>query len=392
MIIRTILLSAFWSFLTLFLSPIHDSSTLAFANESAKQASSSIHSSENRRFNGSVRVQKIPFPVLFSDGTKQTRQMMVGFLFWDPSNFKNCQEQRPLFRLQKCIKDQSLKNRTLQVLVPGFTYNHTYWDPPKKKLPNFSYARFMAQQGYPVLALDLLGTGESSIPDGFALNITESVSSLAQVLTAARSLSNPLGRDFKRIVLVGHSVGTAIAVATTGTFPGIADFLVSTGWSFSPHVVPLSQELITALLATPYFRFPDPVREELFYFPYSARQSVIDFDNRVLADQFPSGVLAQGLPLLKALAFGDFKAIQDISRVNEVNIPVLVQLGRFDDIAPPLMPEVDARLYSSSPDVSVEILERMGHSFNLHNNRLKSWRGISQWIEERLEKQKKPKG
>ena len=278
------------------------------------------------------------------------------------------------------------------MLVHGFTYNHTYWDPPKKKLPTFSYARFMAQQGYPVLALDLLGTGESSIPDGFALNITESVSSLAQVLTAARSLSNPLGRDFKRIVLVGHSVGTAIAVTTAGTFPGITDFLVSTGWSFSPHVVPLPPGIIAASRVTPYIRFPSPVREELFYFTPSARQSVIDFDNRVLADQFPSGVLAQGLPLLKALAFGNFKAIQDISRVNEVNIPVLVQLGRFDDIAPPLMPEVDARLYSSSPDVSVEILERMGHSFNLHNNRLKSWTGINQWIKERLEKQQKPKG
>lgn len=391
MIIRTILLSTFLSFLPLFLSPIHDSSTLAFANESAKQASSSIHSSENSRFNGSVRVQKIPFPVLFSDGTRQTRQMMAGFLFWDPSNFKNCQKQRPASRLSKCIKNRALKNKTLQVLVPGFTYNHTYWDPPKKKLPTFSYARFMAQQGYPVLALDLLGTGESSIPDGFALNITESVSSLAQVLTAARSLSNPLGRDFKRIVLVGHSVGSAIAVTTAGRFPGITDFLVSTGWSFSPHVVPLPPGIIAASSVTPYIRFPSPIRKELFYFTPSAGQSVIDFDNRVLADQFPSGILAQGLPLLKALAFGDFKAIQNISRVSQVNIPVLVQLGRFDDIAPPLMPEVDARLYSSSPDVSVEILERIGHSFNFHRNRLKSWRGINQWIEERLEKRQKPK-
>jgi hypothetical protein len=257
MVIRTILLSVAWSFLTVLspLSPVHDSLRPAFADESPKQASSSIQSPEIRSFNSSVRVQKIPFPVLLSKGPPQR---MAGFLFWDPSNFKNCQQQRPIFRLLKCIKDRSLKNRTLQVLVHGFTYNHTHWDPPKKKLPSFSYARFMAQQGYPVLALDLLGTGESSIPDGDVLNITESVSSLAQVLTAARSLSNPLGRDFTKIVLVGHSVGTAIAVTTTGTFPGIADFLVATGWSFSPHVVPLSEELIAAALANPLYPLSRP--------------------------------------------------------------------------------------------------------------------------------------
>ena len=92
----------------------------------------------------------------------------------------------------------------------------------------------------------------------------------------------------------------------------------------------------------------------------------------------------EGIPLLEALALGNLSAIQDISRVDKVNVPVLIQLGRFDSIAPPLMPEVDAELYASSSDVSVEILERMGHSFNFHRNRLKSWKGIDQWIQERL--------
>jgi pimeloyl-ACP methyl ester carboxylesterase len=242
----------------------------------------------------------------------------------------------------------------------------------------------MAKQGYPVLALDLLGTGESSVPDGDVLNITENASSLFQVLHAARSLSNPLGRKFKRIALVGHSIGTAIAVVTAGTFPGITDFLIATGWSFAPHIVPLSPELITTSLDNPHIRFPTAVREELFYFTPSARQSIINFDNRFLSDQFPRGVLVEGLPLLEALALGNFQTIRDISRINKVNVPVLVQLGRFDVIAPPLMPEVEAELYSSSPDVSVRILERMGHSFNLHRNRLKSWRGINRWITQRI--------
>jgi pimeloyl-ACP methyl ester carboxylesterase len=387
MIIRTFLLSILWSFLTVLLSPTHDSLGLAFTNESIKQASPGNVSSEKNRSHDSLQVQKIRFPVFLSDGT---RQIMAGFLYWDSTKLADCHKQQPLQDIRKCNKDRFLKNHTLQVLVPGFTYNHTYWDPPSKKLENYSYARFMAQQGYPVLALDPLGTGASSIPDGDVLNLNQSVSSLAQVLTKVRSLPNPLGHNFRRVVLVGHSVGTAIAVLTTSTFPGISDFLVATGWSFAPHVIPLSQELIATALANPYIRFPAPVREELFYFTPSARQAVIEFDNRVLADQFSRGVLVEGLPLLEALALGDIQAIQDISRVNQVKIPVLVQLGRFDAIAPPLLPEVEVRLYSNSPDVRVEILERMGHSFNFHRNRLNSWKGINQWIEERLKPRNKP--
>lgn len=388
MIIRTFLLSMLWSFLTVCFPPTQDSLGLAWAHESTKQVSPSHSSPEKDRPHKSLRVEKIRFPVVLSDGT---RQIMAGFLYWDSTKFVDCPKLRPIQKIRKCNKDRSLKNDTLQVLVPGFTYNHTYWDPSSKILPNYSYARFMARQGYPVLALDLLGTGDSSIPDGDVLNLSQSVSSLVQVLTKVRSLPNPLGHKFTRIVLVGHSVGTAIAVLTTGTIPGIADFLVATGWSFAPHVVPLSEELIAAALATPYIRFPPQVREELFYFTPSARPSVIEFDNRFLADQFSRGVLVEGLPLLEALALGDIQAIQDISRVNKVNIPVLVQLGRFDVLAPPLLPEVEARLYSSSPDVSVDILERMGHSFNFHRNRFESWKGINQWIEERLEPRNKQK-
>ncbi|HBP86556.1 MAG TPA: alpha/beta hydrolase [Nitrospirales bacterium] len=386
MIIRTFLLSMVLSILT-FLSSTHDSLGQNFVNESINQGPPSNASSDEEQSPNSLQVQKISFPVSLSDGT---RSLLSGFLIWDSTKFADCHKEKPFQALQKCNTSRSLKNATLQVLVPGFTYNHTYWDPPHKKLANYSYARFMAQQGYPVLALDPLGTGASGIPDGDVLNINQSVSSLAQVLTRVRSLPNPLGKKFSRVVLVGHSVGTAIAVVTTGTFPGIADFLVATGWSFAPHIVPLGPELIAAALANPYIRFPDTVREDLFYFTPSAKPAVIDFDNRVLADQFSRGVLVEGLPLLEALALGDIHAIQNISRIDKVDIPVLVQLGRFDVIAPPLMPEVEARLYSSSPDVSVDILERMGHSFNFHKNRKESWKGINEWIEERLQPRHKP--
>lgn len=381
MVMRTILSRVCWSLLIFLSSTINDDVPLTFAKESPNFLEPPP--SSQPRSTNAVQIKKLSFPIQLSDGTNQH---IAGFLYFDRQNLKVCHEKRAYSRVGKCLKKRSLRNQTLQVLVHGFTYNHTYWDPPKKKFPNHSYTRFMAKKGYPVLALDLLGTGASSLPDGDVLNVNQSVSSLAQVLATTRALPNPLGHSFNRIVLVGHSVGTLLAVLTAGTNPGITDFLVATGWSFSPHVVPLSPELITTSLATPYIGFPFPVREELFYFTPSAKQSVIRRDNRFLADQFSRGVLVEGLPLLNALALGDLPTIQSLTQIHEVKVPVLVQLGRFDRISPPLMPEVDAQLYRGSPDVRVDILEKMGHSFNLHRNRLDSWRGINRWITQRIVK------
>src|SRR5882762_8387700 len=51
----------------------------------------------------------------------------------------------------------------LQILVPGVTYSHAYWD-----LPGFggrySYTRFMNRHGYDTLAIDRLGIGRSTRP------------------------------------------------------------------------------------------------------------------------------------------------------------------------------------------------------------------------------------
>lgn len=127
----------------------------------------------------------------------------------------------------------------------------------------------MANKGYPVLALDLLGTGASTVPNGDVLNIGQSVLSLFQVLSGLKTQTSLLHRPFKRVVLVGHSVGTITSVLTLGTFPGLADLLVATGWSFAPHKVPLDPALIEAALLgqNPYVRFPDNVRTELFTSP-----------------------------------------------------------------------------------------------------------------------------
>ncbi len=323
-----------------------------------------------------IHVQHIRFPVTVL-GEQHT---IAGVLYVKPSQHKICSHKNTPRKVEKCF----LKLSTLQILVHGWTYNHTYWDPYGAAKPGRSYARFMAKKGYVVLALDLLGAGASSAPDGAKLNFTENTSSLVQVLASIRSQKRLKKNPIRHIALVGHSGGTILSVLTAGTAPPLADFLIATGWSYAQHQV-FSQDIIDDhLLQTPYIHFSSDLRTEQFYYTPNAKPRQIAFDNKQLADRFPNGALTEGLPLLKALDRGKIDIIKAVSLVDKVKVPVLVQMGDMDVIAKPSIPENEKVLYSGSPEVTVQVLENIGHSLNLHNDRKTGWRKINRWLKDQL--------
>src|SRR5215471_3782118 len=142
---------------------------------------------------GQFKVQRLDFSVSLSDGNTYT---IAGFLYYN-GNYRN---------------------RPLQVLVHGGTYNHNYWNVPAINGHDYSYARFMAEEGYALLAIDQLGAGDSSKPPGDFVTLSETASSLHQVLVQMRSADNPLGYGFDKIVLVGHSFGSINAILVQGTY------------------------------------------------------------------------------------------------------------------------------------------------------------------------------
>ncbi len=186
----------------------------------------------------------------------------------------------------------------------------------------YSYARFMANRCYTVLALDRLGTGESSRPDGDVVTKETEASALAQILTLLRQTGT-----FKRVVLVGHSFGTLLATYTLGTYGNLADAFVATGWVNAPGVVPVDPAYIQSLFATPYITLPPEVRTALFYDTANADPSVIAFDNAHLADTFTRGFLADGVAVFTARALGDTAQIKALTHVDQIHVPVFVQLG-----------------------------------------------------------------
>jgi pimeloyl-ACP methyl ester carboxylesterase len=295
------------------------------------------------------KVNRLEFSVSLSDGNTYT---IAGFLYYNGS----------------------FRNRPLQVLVHGGTYNHKYWDVPTVNGQSYSYARFMAEQGYALLAIDQLGAGDSSKPAGDFVTLNETTLSLHQVLAQMRSGNNPLGYAFQQIVLVGHSFGSINSIFVQGTYHD-ADALVVTALGHVPHELPIPPELITQLAQFPYFPLPAPARSALFYFAGAADPDVIAFDNLNLADLLTRGQL-----------FTTFAAVfnPEADRVGAVTGPVLVQLGEHDALWPSLYAGGEAAFWTNASSVTVESLPNVGHSFNTHLDNKQGWRSIDRWIRSTL--------
>jgi len=108
---------------------------------------------------------------------------------------------------------------TLQILVPGGFYNRAYWnvmaDPDTR-----SFRRAMNNAGYATLAVDRLGSGASSVPPSVLLTAITQASAVHQVVQVMRP-------EFDKVMLAGHSLGSAISVIEAATYHDVDGVLVT---------------------------------------------------------------------------------------------------------------------------------------------------------------------
>lgn len=295
----------------------------------------------------SVKVERLSFPVTLSDGSAAE---VVGYLYYKGS----------------------FHNRTLLLALHGATYNHKYWDVPNINGHEYSFARYMAERKYAVLAIDQLGTGESSKPaDGDLLTLHQTGSAIHQVITHLRADTAGVGHAFERVVTVGHSLGAINAIYAQGTYHD-ADAVVSTGMGHVPHELPVPADVIGQMLQHEYAQAPGEARAPLFFYAPGADAEVIAYDRDVLADQLPRGQLVTGI-----LAGFDTNA----TRVGSVTGPVLVQLGEFDALYPASLAAGEAAFFNSASGVTVQSLPGVGHNFNLHYRNHEGWKLIDGWLQ-----------
>ena len=124
---------------------------------------------------------------------------------------------------------------TVHILVHGGTYNGSYWDFAYQP-GTYSYARHADH--FAALTYDRIGYGRSSRPPSNEITGQAQADVLHQLVKAVRAGVFG-GRTFSTVVLVGHSLGSGIALMEAATY-GDVDGVVLTG--ITHHISPESMQ------------------------------------------------------------------------------------------------------------------------------------------------------
>ena len=126
------------------------------------------------------------------------------------------------------------KVKTVQLLTHGFTLSKDYWDFPG----DLSHVRAATRAGYATLAYDRLGANDSEQPDPLQVVQLPAHIEVAKTLSERLRAGTLGGRPLRKVVGVGHSLGSIIGVGLTGRYPQVWDAAVHTGFSADLTFVP----------------------------------------------------------------------------------------------------------------------------------------------------------
>lgn len=260
----------------------------------------------------------------------------------------------------------------VQILVHGFSYGQWVWDLPGR--PDYSYARYSAGRGRPVIAIDDLGYGTSDRPNGYTVTTEGLGAVLHQVVSQVRAgtYQGQIHPAFARIVTGGHSAGGEVARYEAGAFGDVDALMVM---SMGNNVTPESSDAYARYNVTqtatsdyvyPFFASQDR-RLSFFYQSAEAELSVMAEDAR-LENPTPSG---------EVLSILTFPSRAVIARIN---VPVLLVFAEKDRIVPVSEAATEPARYAGSPRVTTVVVPTAGHTFPLHRNREVAYRALVSWL------------
>lgn len=264
-----------------------------------------------------------------------------------------------------------------------------YWDLRSPEDDTYSFALWMVRAGFPVITVDHLGTGESTLPDGAPAPLLGQV--IAANDAAFRTLLDELRQNGLdgggplpdlRAVGVGHSMGAVLTVrqqATYGTYDGVALL------GFDPEGLPayLPPEVLLGWAQGP----PDDhclaeLTLRMFGTAYPERQvdtTGAGFHGERIAEPVQHAIDAAATATLGAgglLSMLPGNVAADAARLR---VPVLVINGERDSLLNGR--QARAELYQQAASFTTFVLPGMGHNHNLAANREELWEKLLRWVE-----------
>ncbi len=219
--------------------------------------------------------------------------------------------------------------RTVQVLVPGASYNHLYWNFPDQD-GYYSYVDAVTAAGYATFDVDRVGTGSSSHPPSSELDLNAGAVALHDAVTALRS-GAVNGHAFTHVIMVGHSIGSYEVWLEVARYHDV-DAVIATGalHALSPDIGAIEANLYPAAddpkfagsgLDPGYLTTVPGTRGSIFYDPATTNPGVVAADeadkDTVTVPELVSATSIVGLPAAQQPTY-------------QITVPVLSVVGEDD--------------------------------------------------------------
>jgi pimeloyl-ACP methyl ester carboxylesterase len=261
------------------------------------------------------------------------------------------------------------------VCLPGGTCNRSYFDLQVPGHDGYSFARHASAAGFPVVAFDHLGTGESSRPDR-EVSLDDQADALASALKAL-----PLFLEIPGpFVAVAHSMGGYVAMAQQArhrsyealailgtTNQAIATMGLSEDYVLKASTAEGRATLVSDLAAAMPDRYLEGSKEwsRSWCFLEDVPQAVVDADARSTVTVVP-----------RACAASSFVPGVAVEAAAVIDVPVLLAYGEID-VSP--APEREPGFFPRSPEVELMELAGSAHCHNAASTRLVLWERIETW-------------
>jgi pimeloyl-ACP methyl ester carboxylesterase len=254
----------------------------------------------------------------------------------------------------------------------GGGYRRAYWHPPFGQDDTYSFARFFTDRGKAVLAIDLLGMGDSSRPQPETqlnrMKIAAASASALQEATAGLRDGRWAKSGAISVTGVGHSIG-GMMITTQATAHKGFDRLGVFGWANLPMVLGDADPAMLAatIPAEGYLDTPKEQMRRLFFMP-DVPIDVVQADEAIRSST-PSCLGRDALT----------PGIVHAASAN-IAVPVFV-LQSIVDTSPD--PWGEPAYFKDSTDVTLSVLADAAHCQNFATTRVQHWARFNRWIDSR---------
>lgn len=261
----------------------------------------------------------------------------------------------------------------LLVCLHGGSCSLQYYHPPYLD-HSYSFARFMTERHYLILALDNLGMGNSSQPEPekhLSLDMIAAANDFATRQTATALLDGEWldmsAHSTLSISGLGHSMGGMLGVYQQGRFQSFERLIVA-GWSNLPLELGDTDaaNLRASLAQGGYIPTDRQSLQSLFHLP-DVPTDVITVDNQnasLTPVTLALAALTPGIVVREAAA---------------ISCPLLLLYGELD-VSPDMQRE--PTFYPKASSRALKRIDQAAHMHNLASSRLTVWQSIDEWLRE----------